>query len=101
MDITGDSFYSSQGRIDSNFDDKNEILLDKLAELYPKAGSLQMETFQLFHLAKICKKPIHAGAVAIVLAQRQTNQFLDNETKHLLEKAAGQACLDVLKNCTV
>jgi len=61
-----------------------------------------METFQLFLLASICKKPIQAAACAIVLAQRQSNdKILDNDKKHSLEKMAGKGCLDTLKNWKV
>jgi hypothetical protein len=35
MNVTGDSFYGSQGRIDPNFDDKNEDVLDNVCSTYP------------------------------------------------------------------
>jgi len=101
LDITADTFYAAQGRRDPNFRDKNERLMDYISENYPNAGSFQMETYGLFHLAALCTKPVYTGACAIVLAQRQNNQFLDFETKHFLEKAGGKACLEVLKKCKV
>jgi len=100
-DLTTDFFYSSQGRSDPNFNDKNEQLLDYITKNYPAVSSIQMETFQLFKLAAICNKPIHAGACAIVLGQRTTNKVIDNDSKHALEKMAGKACLEVLKNFSI
>jgi len=96
MDVTGDSFFSSQGRRDDNFEDKNSTLLDDIMQTYPNAGSLQMETFQLFHLARLSKGSIQAGACAIVLAQRRSNDFLDLQKKHVIEKISGSACLETL-----
>ena len=98
-DATADSFYSSQGRIDRNFDDKNEKLIDAIMELHPLTGSLQMETYHLFHLAKLNEfakgdAPIRVAACAIVLAQRKADAFLSNELKHELEIKAGNACLE-------
>lgn len=46
-DVTADSFYSSQGRIDPSFADHNSTLVDEIIELYPDTGSFQMETYQL------------------------------------------------------
>jgi len=96
IDASADSFYSSQGRVDPNFADQNETIINNILNAYPSIGSLQMETFQLFHLARLSKEKIHAGACAIVLAQRCSNDFLDHNTKHKLEHLAGTACLDVL-----
>jgi uridine phosphorylase len=53
MDATADSFYGSQGRTDEKFDDRNKGLIDSIMRLYPSTGSLQMETYLLFHLAKL------------------------------------------------
>ena len=35
MNVTGDSFYGSQGRIDNNFEDKNENLIETICSTYP------------------------------------------------------------------
>ena len=67
VNLTADSFYSSQGRIDPAFDDHNDTLLDDLAAAHPKAVSLEMETFQLFHLAQLCRP---AGAIRAAAAGR-------------------------------
>jgi len=94
---SADSFYSSQGRIDPNFLDDNTDLINTLVDRYQSLCSLEMETFQLLHLARCSKrKDIRAGAAVIVLAQRLSNQFLDNDRKHLLEATGGRACLDTL-----
>jgi len=96
MDVTCDTFYSSQGRRDDNFDDKNSKLFDDISHKYPNASSIQMETFQLFHLARLSKGLIQAGACAIVLAQRRKNEFLNHQTKHKIELISGSACLEML-----
>lgn len=96
-DITADSFYSSQGRIDPNFDDDNAGLIDMLATKHPEIGTLQMETFMMYYLSALCRAaPISSAACAIVLAQRKAGGFLDNDTKHQLEKAAGTAIFETL-----
>jgi len=94
---TGDSFYSSQGRYDPNFRDDNRNLLDELVEIQTDLISLEMETFQLFHLARCSvAQSIRGAAATIVLAQRKSNEFLDNDSKHDLEKRGGLACLQSL-----
>ncbi|GAM28316.1 hypothetical protein SAMD00019534_114920 [Acytostelium subglobosum LB1] len=98
---TGDSFYSSQGRQDANFDDHNQDLINKLMQRYPEASTLEMETFQLYHLATRSKEPIKAAAATIILANRVDNTFLDNDTKSALEIAGGRACLEALINTTL
>lgn len=101
-DSTADFFYSTQGRIDDQFDDQNADLLDTILGVYPNIGSLQMETYHLFHLSKLseytatAKGPINVAACAIVLAQRKKNAYLTNERKHEIEWAAGNACLEAL-----
>jgi len=94
---TGDSFYSSQGRHDPNFRDDNRKLLDNLMEMHSNLISLEMETFQLLYLARCSvSQSVRGAAATIVLAQRKSNEFLDNETKHELEKKGGTACLQSL-----
>jgi len=68
---------------------------------HPTCVSLQMETFQLLHLARISFGSIAAAACAIVLAQRRSGNFLDNKTKSELEITAGAACFKALSdwNC--
>jgi len=95
-DITSDSFYGSQGRVINYFEDHNETLIDNILEKYPSTCSIQMETFKLYHLSKICTKNIDCAGVAIVLAQRKSNQFLTNEKKHEIETETGKAIIQTL-----
>eukprot|EP01112_Ceratiomyxa_fruticulosa_P008369 TRINITY_DN216_c0_g1_i1.p1 TRINITY_DN216_c0_g1~~TRINITY_DN216_c0_g1_i1.p1 ORF type:complete len:297 (+),score=60.55 TRINITY_DN216_c0_g1_i1:128-1018(+) len=96
LNATADSFYSSQGRIDPNFDDRNSTLIDDILKAHPNLISLEMETFKLLHLALCSHGTISAAACTIVLAQRYSGVFLSNEEKHELEKSCGLACLDSL-----
>jgi hypothetical protein len=59
------------GRIDPIFDDKNHNIIEDVLNKYPDAKSLEMETFQLLHLAHCSKIPIYASAAAIVVCQKQ------------------------------
>jgi uridine phosphorylase len=101
-DATADTFYGSQGRSDPNFADKNANLIDKIMQTYPQTASLQMETYFLFHLAKLNAYTdpkdggISVAACAIVLAQRKGGEFLSNDRKHEIELEAGRACLEAL-----
>lgn len=95
-DITAPTFYAAQGRIDAQFKDLNEHLIEMVSSEHPNTGSLQMETFCLFDLAEKNKmaqtaSKIHAAGCAIVLANRPLNQFLSHEEKHKVEIGAGVA----------
>ncbi|EAL66789.1 uridine phosphorylase [Dictyostelium discoideum AX4] len=97
INASADSFYSSQGRIDPEFDDFNEQLIENIIDLYEnKVNTLEMETFQLYHLATRSKQPIKAASSTIILANRVTQAFLDNNTKVKLEIEGGRACLESL-----
>jgi len=99
LNASADSFYSSQGRLDPTFDDDNQSLIDEICNRYSNFITLEMETFQLFHLAHRCQTaPIKAAAATIILANRKSNDFLDNATKYELEVQGGKACLDALIN---
>jgi len=97
-DATCEFFYSTQGREDVAFDDHNSHLIDEVLAKRPETGSLQMETFQLFHLGAIsAARKINVAACAIVLANRVSGEpFLSNEEKYAIEIAAGRACLQTL-----
>lgn len=102
--VTADSFYSSQGRIDARFTDHNEGLLDLVtAKVGPSLVSLEMETFGLLHTAYVSRPvyPIQATAAAIVIAQRHTNDFLDHDTITARETAAGRAALSTLASASL
>ncbi len=102
IDATADSFYGSQGRIDNSFDDRNNNLLDYIMNQHPQTSSLQMETYHLYHLAKMneyaekSQGSIQVAACAIALAQRKSDAFLANDLKHAIEIQAGNACLEAL-----
>lgn len=49
-----------------------------------------------FDLASLAKKPMFAAAACIVLANRRTNEFLDNETIAKAEATAGRAVLEAI-----
>ena len=55
INVTAESFYSSQGRLDENFVDDNSDLIMRVAEEIPEVRSMEMESFQLLHLAKCSK----------------------------------------------
>jgi len=101
MNATADFFYSTQGRIDNNFDDHNEELLDKLASKYPEVKSLEMETFHLLDLARSSKGKIRATAIAIVIAQRITKEFLSNEEISKMELIAGRVTINAITSYAI
>lgn len=70
---TADSFYSSQGRTGSHFDDFNDGLIERLTEEQPELLTLEMETFQLLDLARCSRGAVRGAAFAICLAQRYDN----------------------------
>jgi len=94
--VTGESFYSSQGRIDGNFDDDNGHITDAIRAFYPNATTLEMETFILLHLAKCCKVSIKATAAAIVVANRPTGKVVDGDVLDRLEAHGGRAILEAV-----
>ncbi|GAA5938824.1 nucleoside phosphorylase [Sporobolomyces koalae] len=103
LHASADCFYSSQGRIDSNFQDDNDNLISTLLERNPECSSLEMETAHLLHLASIASPnvPIRAAAVHMVFAGRSLEKggqgdFIDPQTVAQLEPKVGKACLDAL-----
>ncbi len=67
VNVTADSFYASQGRTSSAFSDQNAELLDEVLVRYPSALCMEMETYQLLHLAKHSGGSIRAASAAIVV----------------------------------
>jgi uridine phosphorylase len=99
---SADSFYSSQGRLENGIIDCNFGMLEVLRDDYD-IRTLEMETFQLFHLAECCKidakRSIEAAAMMIVVANRPKNTFIvSDERKHHLEQVGGILCLNALIN---
>lgn len=100
VDVSAESFYSCQGRTDSNFDDDNEHNLDLIRSRYPEAKCLEMETFYLFHLAQCSRVPIYASAACIVLANRVAAQSLDEAGLRNKEEEGGRAVLEAVATFT-
>ena len=94
--VTAESFYSSQGRIDDDFDDNNRDINALLLHRYPHARSLEMESFWLLHLAMCSKVPIKATAAAIVLANRPTGKVMDGALLDDMERKGGLAMLEAI-----
>ena len=79
LNVTAESFYSSQGRIDDSFDDSNAEVLTTIASRYPSAKTLEMESFMLLHLAKCCRVPVHATAAG---SRCYLFEFAENQFTH-------------------
>jgi len=95
-DVTTDSFYSSQGRILNDFIDHNEnVISDVMPE---NTLSIQMESFHLLDLA-LSSRPdrrLIAAANCLVIAQRFTDKFIDDDLKREREVLLGKAALEAL-----
>lgn len=96
LSASAESFYSSQGRVDTNFHDHNTELVDGVVSVHPDIVCFEMETHQLFHLARTCAKPVRAAGCAIILMQRKSHEILDHDLKVRLEKEGGQSILETL-----
>lgn len=113
VNAAADSFYSSQGR-QTSFPDHNSGLIARLLNEVPRLTTLEMETFHLYHLAKVYPRStpaqhpetgsapaprqggIRASGVQMVFASRSTQGFITPEEVQTLERWVGQACLDAL-----
>lgn len=98
--VSACSFYSSQGRRDESFNDRNTGLLDLYDRTFSDFCSMEMESAHLCDLAR-CVNTNKAGAIYgcaahIILAQRRSNEFLSDEKKHAIEKVIGIAVLEAL-----
>lgn len=93
MNITADSFYSSQGRLDDRFHDDNEDLFQHVYRHYPHATSMEMETFTLLHTAHCSRIPIRAAAAAMVVANRRSNVVVHEDVVDKMEIAGGRSVL--------
>lgn len=93
---SADSFYGSQGRITPYFKDDNKDIIEKMLEKHKDTAIIEMESAHMMHLAECATTPIYCTACAIVLAQRRSNDFLDQERKHELETHVGVSALDTV-----
>lgn len=101
LNVSADSFYGSQGRLDGHFDDRNDTLVDSIIEAHRDVASMEMESFQLLHLAA-CSKPrgaIRAATAAIVCANRASGDVITSEGLHHLEDSGGKAVLIAITGC--
>jgi len=96
MNASADSFYGSQGRDDAHFNDHNKELLKEIQAAQPLVKTLEMETFVLLDLAESCNESIRATAACLVLANRLSNEFLDNARVAEAETIAGRAIIQSL-----
>lgn len=94
--ITADSFYSAQGRLDDRFEDNNVDTIEEILKRYPNAVTMEMETFTLLHLARCCHIPIKASAAAIVLANRLTGKVIEGDILKHIEEVGGRAVLQAV-----
>jgi uridine phosphorylase len=96
MNASACSFYSSQGRVDPCFDDRNASLVDELMAKHPNLTTIEMESFHLFDLARCSTRQgqeTRCSACTIVLAQRKSDDFLPFDRLKELEACAGEAVL--------
>ena len=96
INVTAESFYSSQGRIFEKFEDENDTLIDEVCKTYNEAKTMEMETFMLFHLAKCCHDPFYVSAAAIVVANRCNNSTVEADTLEEVERLGGLAILEAV-----
>ncbi|KAF8819006.1 phosphorylase family protein [Cardiosporidium cionae] len=97
LNIACETFYSCQGRNDGIYQDENDYLLD----LFQKLGidSVEMETHELFHLAKRSKYPILASGCAVGIVNRTNPDIKSNVSAEVFKQNilnAGRSCLDAL-----
>ncbi|CAG8726662.1 27999_t:CDS:2, partial [Racocetra persica] len=99
LNETTDSFYSSQGRLDENFVDYNKELIKSICIKYPEVGSLEMETFMLYFLAK-CSTDApyrsHRKVSNELKKEQKTKTWVDPDRASYLERIVGEAVLKAL-----
>ena len=90
---------AAQGRHDAHFDDRNGELVATLQAQHPGLCSMEMESFQLLHLAACSSggsKSIRACTAAIVAANRDSGAVITTELLHDTERVGGGAVLKAL-----
>ncbi|KAF4034005.1 Phosphorylase superfamily [Phytophthora infestans] len=85
LNATACSFYSSQGRLDSAFDDRNKELVESLVKSHQDLYTVEMETFHLLDLAQRSRGSIRATAVVLVVANRLSGQVVASDLLKRLE----------------
>ena len=96
---SADSFYSSQGRLDINFRDRNADLLQWInAQHENGVKSVEMETFHLLDLSRCASSqvPIYSTAISLVLANRSTDKYLPMEDYHMNMSIIGNIIIDAM-----
>ncbi len=102
LNVTADSFYSSQGRISLDFQDENEGLLDEIRHTFASAPNITMEMetgILLYEAQKNTRNCIHAAALHIVVADRTGTEeaFLSSSSdREAIEQALALPLLNVL-----
>jgi len=89
-------FYGEQGREDPNFDDRNVSVFPALQKAHPDVASMEMESFQLLHLAACSKGSIRACTCAIVAANRASGTPVTCDALHAAETDGGKAILEAV-----
>ncbi|KAF8629532.1 hypothetical protein AX15_003401 [Amanita polypyramis BW_CC] len=97
VNASADSFYSSQGR-QTSFPDDNAGLIEHLKGTVPDVATLEMETFQLFHLAAcwLGRKRLIGGAPPPVINEPADSVILQGgepKYKPLIERVAASDSL--------
>lgn len=112
LNVTGDSFYSSQGRYDPTFHDLNKTIVRQITTLLPTAEIMEMETFVLLHCAQTARRypksaingetsggGIRASACAMVIMDRNGSKVVSPEELVSLERDAGRGVLEAITRC--
>lgn len=94
MNACGETFYACQGRKSEDFNDESQNVMPTLES----AGIdfMEMETHQLFSLAKRRRKPLHAAAACIGIVSRKYKGNITAEDLLKMETNCGKACLEAL-----
>jgi uridine phosphorylase len=91
--------------VDPYFSDDNKDWIQKVTLRYPQCETLEMETFEIFHLAQCASyyarqtgngSGIRAASCAMVFANRKTNAFITAETVEYLERRGAIATLEAV-----
>ncbi|KAL3660730.1 hypothetical protein V7S43_014133 [Phytophthora oleae] len=96
LNATACSFYSSQGRLDSNFGDRNEKLVEDLTRAHPDFHTVEMETFHLLDLAQRSRGSIQATTAVLVVANRLSGQVAESDVLKALESFWGDVVLQTV-----